>query len=69
MQSGASDRHVMPGDEVWPPTGLLVLRAGARELAAHDELLEVLAKQSGKAPLWRRSAPEARADAGALTAG
>jgi len=69
LQSGASDRHVMPGDEVWPPTGLLVLRAGARELAAHDELLDALAKQSGKAQLWRRSVPEAQAYAGALTAG
>ena len=55
LQSGGADRHEMPGDEHWPPSGLIVLQASAADLTAHIALLDVLAKQSGKAPLWRRS--------------
>lgn len=54
LQSGAGDRHEMPGDEDWPPGNLVVVPAGADELAAHAALLDVLAKHSGKSPLWRR---------------
>jgi len=58
LQSGSADRHEMPGDENWPPAGLIVVQARAEELAAHAALLDLLARHSGKAPLWRReSAP------------
>jgi DNA polymerase-3 subunit epsilon len=60
LSSGAADRHEMPGDEDWPPGDLVVVPAGAEELAAHAALLDVLARHSGKAPLWRR-APESEA--------
>ena len=69
LQSGASDRHEMPGDDAWPPSGLIVLRANAQELAAHDALLDALAGQSGKAPLWRRLEQPADADGLALSVG
>ncbi len=69
LQSGADHRHELPGDEAWPPSGLVVRRADARELAAHDALLEVLAKQSGTAPLWRRQMKPAQAEEAALALG
>ncbi len=59
LQGGAADPHEMPGDEDWPPRGLIVLPARDEELAAHAALLDVLARHSGKAPLWRRVAAEA----------
>jgi DNA polymerase-3 subunit epsilon len=59
LQSGAADRHEMPGDEDWPPSGLIVLPASSEELSAHAILLDTLAKSAGKPPLWRRLAEQA----------
>jgi DNA polymerase-3 subunit epsilon len=59
LQAGAADRHEMPGDEDWPPSGLIVLPASSEELSAHAVLLDTLAKSAGKAPLWRRQAEQA----------
>ncbi len=63
-QGGAGDSLALTGDEDWPPPGLVVVRAREDELAAHAGLLELLAKASGKSPLWRRaSATEGEAGA------
>lgn len=59
LQTGAADGFDVAGDEDWPPQGLVVLAAREDELAAHAALLDVLAKHSGKAPLWRRETPQA----------
>ena len=59
LQSGSNDRHEMPGDEEWPPADLVVVPAGADELVAHAALLDLLARHSGKAPLWRREVASA----------
>lgn len=58
LQSGPSGSRESAGDEDWPPAGLVVLRAATAELAAHEALLDLLAAQSGQAPLWRRAAVE-----------
>ena len=54
-QAGDGDSLALTGDEDWPPRGLVVRAARTDELAAHAELLELLAKASGKATLWRRA--------------
>ncbi len=36
----------------WPPRGLVVVAADAREQAAHDALLEAMEKDAGTAPVW-----------------
>ena len=69
LQSGPADDDRLPGDDQWPPAELLVLRANAQELAAHDALLDALAKQSGKAQLWRRPAQSPQASADAIVVG
>lgn len=58
LQSGGVDRHEMPGDDDWPPADLIVLQASHEERVAHAALLDAIAKQSGKAPLWRRALDE-----------
>lgn len=50
--AGAGDSS---SDE-WPPAGLRVLLAGPDEVAAHDELLAVIAKESRKPAIWGDSA-------------
>jgi DNA polymerase-3 subunit epsilon len=48
-----------PGDssiDEWPPAGLRVLPAAPDEVAAHDELLAAIAKESKKPALWSDSA-------------
>lgn len=68
LQPGDADRHRIPGDEAWPPSGLVVLRAAPEELTAHEALLDVLALQSGRVPLWRRMGAAAQAEVPALSA-
>ena len=58
LQAGGVDGLAVAGDEEWPPRGLVVLAARDEELDAHAGLLDLLAKASGKAPLWRRVADE-----------
>ena len=55
LQSAPAPGEQVDGDGPWPPAGLVVLRASEAEIAAHDALLDTLAKRSGKAPLWRRT--------------
>ena len=43
-------------DGDWPPAGLRVVAADAEELAAHEALLDRLAKAARREPLWRRTA-------------
>lgn len=67
-QGGVGDSLALSSDEDWPPRGLVVVQARDDELAAHAGLLDLLAKVSGKSPLWRRSsAPEG--EGGAEVAG
>jgi DNA polymerase-3 subunit epsilon len=58
LQTGGGDALALAGDEEWPPRGLVVLAARDEEIEAHAALLELLAKASGKAPLWQRLAQE-----------
>jgi DNA polymerase III subunit epsilon len=67
-QAGDGDSLTVSGDEDWPPSGLVVVHARPDELAAHAGLLEVLAKASGKAPLWRRSTASEGEDGGSREA-
>jgi DNA polymerase-3 subunit epsilon len=55
LQSAPSPGEQADGAGQWPPAGLLVLRATEAEVVAHATLLDTLAEQSGKAPLWRRA--------------
>jgi len=64
LQSGSIDSLAVAGDEDWPPRGLIVVNARPDELEAHAALLDLLAKASGKAPLWRRAAAEEAAEGG-----
>ncbi|MBA3476831.1 MAG: DNA polymerase III subunit epsilon [Lautropia sp.] len=68
LQSGAALRHEMPGDEDWPPADLVVLPASVEELQAHAALLQLLARHSGKAPLWSRWDTPAAEQEGATAA-
>jgi DNA polymerase-3 subunit epsilon len=54
LQAAGPGGDADDGAGQWPPPGLVVLRASEAEVAAHQVLLDVLAGQSGKAPLWRR---------------
>ena len=54
LQSGVAGSRESSEDDDWPPEGLLVQRASAQDLVAHEALLKTLAEQSGKAPLWSR---------------
>jgi DNA polymerase-3 subunit epsilon len=54
LQTTPATGEAGDADGPWPPAGLVVLRASEAESAAHEALLDTLAKQSGKAPLWRR---------------
>ena len=40
-------------DATWPPRRLVVVQAGEREIGEHEALLDRIARDAGKADLWR----------------
>ena len=40
-------------DRVWPPAGLVVRQPTAAERQAHEAMLDIMAKQTKRDPLWR----------------
>jgi DNA polymerase-3 subunit epsilon len=61
LQSPSSPGEQGDGNDPWPPSGLVVLRASEAEVAAHDALIDILAERSGRAPLWRRAEADSEA--------
>jgi DNA polymerase III subunit epsilon len=61
QQDQTLDAEGIAAEDVWPPGGLMIVKAAAQELSAHQALLERMGRETKKPPLWPGAGTQAPA--------